>query len=110
MAVETLDSVLTSLIENAYEHGGDNVEVTITCDLAGDRKRSMQIKVSNKGRTISNVNAKKIFDPFFTTSRDKGSSGLGLSVIKALVEAHQGAIELIPSDSGAIFQVVIPFR
>ena len=110
MAMETLDSILTSLIENAYEHGGDKVEVTITCGLASGRRRSMDIQVSNKGRTISDTNAKKIFDPFFTTSRDKGSSGLGLSVIKALVEAHQGVIELIPSDSGAIFRVVLPLR
>ena len=110
MTVETLDSVLTSLIENAYQHGGDNVEVTITCDLTAHRKRSMQIQVSNKGRKISDTNVKKIFDPFFTTSRDRGSSGLGLSVIKALVEAHQGVIEHIPSDSGATFQIVLPLR
>jgi two-component system cell cycle sensor histidine kinase/response regulator CckA len=49
-----------------------------------------------------------IFEPFFTTRQSTGGSGLGLAVVKSIVEDHGGAIRLEPSTTGAHFRVLIP--
>ena len=46
----------------------------------------------HKGCGISEEDAKRIFDPFFTT-KEKGS-GLGLSIVKKIIEGHRGTIDI----------------
>jgi signal transduction histidine kinase len=60
--------------------------------------------VQDTGEGIDAENAKKIFNPFFTT-KDKGS-GLGLSIVKGIVESHQGQIS-IDSEFGRGAKVTI---
>ena len=110
IAPEWLESILNSLIDNAHKHGGDNVELTILCKQLAGPKRSMQIQVSNKGQGISDSTAKKIFDPCFTTARETGSSGLGLTIVQALVKSYGGFISLSRSKSTTTFQIVLPVR
>lgn len=57
---------------------------------------------------ISEANRARIFEPFFTTARDRGGTGMGLSIARALLHAHGGAIELVRSPSGACFRLTIP--
>jgi signal transduction histidine kinase len=48
----------------------------------------------------------RIFDPFFTT-KPKGS-GLGLPIVRKIVDAHDGRIDLSGADGGARFRVTLP--
>jgi len=105
---EWLNSIITSLIENAHQHGGEDVKVTIKVDVARNKERSLLIQVHNEGKTILPANREKIFDPFFTTTRDRSRGGFGLSIVKALVEAHKGTIDLIDAGSGTTFEIVLP--
>lgn len=52
------------------------------------------IEVCDNGDGISEENLRKIFDPFFTTKATGVGTGLGLSVVKKIVELHRGAIEI----------------
>lgn len=70
----------------------------------GPQGRGLKIIVQDTGEGITAENAKKIFNPFFTT-KDKGS-GLGLSIVKGIVESHQGQIS-IDSDFGRGAKVTI---
>ena len=79
-------------------------------DVARNRERSLAIQVHNEGSAISPVNRKRIFDPFFTTVRDRSSGGFGLSIVKALIEAHNGTIELVDAHSGTTFEIVLPLH
>ncbi len=109
MSQDIFSSILYNLLDNAALHNpeGCNVKVTIN-RVAKDKIEEIRITVSDDGRGISEANASRIFRAFFTTARDRGGSGLGLTIIKSLIEAHGGSIELLPADKGAAFLIKIP--
>ena len=57
--------------------------------------------VSNDGDPISEPNREKIFDAFFTTRRDTGGTGMGLSIVRAVMTSHGGSIRLLPSNKAS---------
>ncbi|MCC7222038.1 MAG: HAMP domain-containing histidine kinase, partial [Candidatus Contendobacter sp.] len=63
---------------------------------------------SDNGPGISAANAARVFEPFFTTARAQGGTGLGLAVVKSLVNAHRGAIELADSAAGTRVRISLP--
>lgn len=109
MEREVLESLLSNLIENARQHGGAGVRVGIDGRvLDTEEGRMFELHVRDDGPGISPGNRDKIFRPFFTTTRESGGSGLGLSIVQALLHAHGGSIVLEPGDRGAWFRVRMP--
>jgi signal transduction histidine kinase len=109
MSADTLAEILGNLVENARVHGGDGVTVDVVARL--DREANpprVAISVEDDGPGVSEANADKIFTPFFTTARERGGSGLGLSIVRSLLAAHGGTIRLERSARGARFVVRIP--
>jgi PAS domain S-box-containing protein len=60
------------------------------------------VEVEDQGAGISEANLPKIFDPFFTTKAPSGGSGLGLSVVKKIVDMHGGAIHIRNAPQGGV--------
>ncbi|HEY0916216.1 MAG TPA: HAMP domain-containing sensor histidine kinase [Solimonas sp.] len=110
MAAETLDSILGNLLDNARHHGGPGVSVRLDWALDGGTPPCAIITVADDGQGISAANAERIFEPFFTTRRQSGNTGLGLAIIRSLLTAHGGGIELAPAERGACFRVRVPLR
>jgi signal transduction histidine kinase len=110
MAEDTLQEIVSSLLDNARQHGGVGVRVRISTRVdRGRRPGCVELVVSDDGAGISEANASRIFTPFFTTARDRGGSGLGLTIVRSLLEAHGGTIELERgTDSGATFKLRLP--
>jgi signal transduction histidine kinase len=105
---EVLLSILTNLLDNAFFHNRGKCSVAVRVSAAGsDWPDTIEILVSDDGRGISQENTERIFRPFFTTARDQGGSGLGLTIVRALLEAHGGSIELLTAAKGASFLVRI---
>ncbi|HEX5674457.1 MAG TPA: HAMP domain-containing sensor histidine kinase, partial [Azonexus sp.] len=103
---DTLDSVLSNLLDNARQHGGREVQVGI--DAQPD-EGSVVLTVRDNGPGISDANAARVFEPFFTTARSQGGTGLGLAVVRALVRAHGGDVWLGNSGGrGSTFHVRLP--
>jgi signal transduction histidine kinase len=101
MAPETLDSILSNLLENARQHGAGRVDIAVA-HTADD---ALEFTLHDDGPGISEGNADKIFESFFTTNRTDGGTGLGLSIVRSLMRAHGGDIELVDSDEGARFRL-----
>jgi signal transduction histidine kinase len=99
---ETLETVVSNLLDNAVQHGGRPLHVTLVLEAIGER---VVLRVRDDGPGISAGNAARIFQPFFTTSRERGGTGLGLNIVKTLVEARGGSIAHEPSDRGACFRI-----
>ena len=105
IADETLDSVLTSLVENSGQHGASRVSLFAH---AVGRPPAIAIRVRDDGPGISSANAAKVFEPFFTTARESGGTGLGLAVVRAILSAHEATIRSVPCDFGADIELVLP--
>ncbi len=105
MDQEILESILVNIIENALQHGGPKTRVKVIAQT--NETDRFEWLISDTGQGISKDNATKIFRPFFTTARHQGGTGLGLSIIKSLLTAHNGTIELLPTEHGATFRVII---
>lgn len=99
---ELLFSALDNLINNAAA-----VEDSVRIHIAAHQRDAgnVQILFSDDGPGIPEDATDSIFEPFFTTSPT--GSGLGLAVVKTIVEAHGGSIQLVPS-SGACFLIQLP--
>ena len=104
LAPETLESVLCNLLDNAREHGGPQVVTTVTT-----RREDgwTSITVSDDGPGIEPERREKVFEPFHTTAKTRGGTGLGLAIVRTLVTAHGGRLELLESERGAAFRIVI---
>ncbi len=98
----SFDIVLSNLLENARQHGGAGVSVTLSGHVVDGEAI---VDVADGGIGVSSGNVRRIFDRFFTTARDSGGTGLGLAIARQRVKAFGGDLALRPTDSGALFQV-----
>ena len=105
MTEDVLESILSNVLDNARQHGGDVVRVAVI-GLAPDP--AVLIEISDNGPGISAANTARVFEPFFTTARQQGGAGLGLAVVKSLVIAHGGSIELGESSAGVRLRIRLP--
>lgn len=98
-------SVFENLIKNAVESGSSpNVEVVIN---KGNKARTVEIEIKDRGDGLPDNIKDKIFDPFFTTKTT--GSGIGLSITRQFVIARGGSLNLYPREGGGtVAQVILP--
>lgn len=102
IAPEVLEMALYNLLENSLQHHAERVEIS-----AVQHGNMLELRFHDDGSGISAANQDKIFTPFFTTRRSAGGTGLGLAITVSLLKAYQGAIELLPSEHGALFRLTL---
>jgi signal transduction histidine kinase len=99
----SLEAIASALIDNSRQAGASRVSFTADQGVA-----AVRIKVADNGPGIAEADRTRIFEPFFTTRRVSGGSGLGLPIIKSLIEAAGGSLALAQSDTGAVFVLELP--
>ncbi|WP_341368587.1 ATP-binding protein [Yoonia sp. BS5-3] len=92
---QVMQIVLGHLIDNAMTHGAREVTLEVRGDV---------LLVSDDGPGVSSGNRERIFEPFFTTNRDAGGTGMGLPIVRQMLEAHGAAITLAEGP-GAVFEI-----
>jgi signal transduction histidine kinase len=103
IAGDALAIVLGNLLENAAQHGAAQVRVTAAAEGG-----AVVLTVADDGRGVSAANRERIFEHFFTTRREQGGTGLGLGIVRALLAAHGGTIELAEAAApGAAFRLTL---
>lgn len=98
-----------NLIENAVKYNTENgkVDISISKTSCG-----CKISIADTGIGIPDDMKSLVFEPFFRTdksrSRKAGGSGLGLSIVKSIIEKHEGKISLSDDPSGgSIFEITL---
>jgi signal transduction histidine kinase len=103
---DRLEQALQNLAANALRHTPDGGEIT----LASERTpQAVRLVVRDTGPGIAPEHLPLIFDRFYKAdaARATGGSGLGLSIVKAIVERHGGTIAA-RNDNGAVFEITLP--
>jgi signal transduction histidine kinase len=100
---DALEAVLTTLIENARQAGARQLSINVSTGT-----NNIRLDLVDDGPGVPPADHERIFDPFFTSKREQGGTGLGLSIARSLLQAYRGSLELIPSERGAHFRIIIP--
>ena len=102
--------ILTNLVLNSLQHAFDPGQAgRIGIALAQEQGR-LRFSYSDDGKGIAPEHLGKIFEPFYTTYRQKGGSGLGLSIVYNLVSRTLGGNILVASElgQGTTFNINVP--
>lgn len=106
----SFQSVITNVIENAFKYSAQHVEVLVRVFTEAGMA---VIEIADKGIGIKDEDKEKVFEKFYRVgdeeTRNSKGTGLGLYIVKFLVEQHQGKITLknnVPK--GSIFEIRIP--
>ena len=93
---EKIQQVLTNLVVNAIKYGRQNGYVEVGFDILTNGK--VIVRVKDNGEGIEKQHIPRLFERFFRVdksgARTEGGSGLGLSIVKHIIEAHNGKIHV----------------
>jgi len=104
-----IQQVVLNLTRNAIEamEGLEQADGVITVGVRGNGHREVAVSVADRGPGIAPGDAERIFDPFYSTKA--GGLGVGLSLCRAIVEAHGGHLSFNPNTGGgSVFEFTLP--
>lgn len=106
-----LRRVITNLLTNARTHTPAGTAVVVSLQQVGDEVRFV---VANDGPAIPAETLPTLFDRFTrgeaSRSREYGTSGLGLAIVQAVIDAHGGTIRVVSDAARTAFTVTLPVR
>jgi len=100
-----LNQVWSNLIDNALDAVSERGQVQLT---ARSENGSVVVRVIDDGPGVPADLQERIFEPFFTTKEVGKGTGLGLDIVRRLVQRHNGVIELDSKPGRSEFRVVLP--
>lgn len=103
---EALTKVLSNLLTNANKYTQSMIEVHFQ---EHPERQTFSIEVKDNGKGMNEEELKKIFKPFYQASENKPGTGIGLSIVKGIVEAHHGQVNVTSQPGkGSSFIITLP--
>ena len=102
---DELNQVWTNLIHNSLQAMDNKGTLTINVEQSD---ASIKVSIQDTGKGIAPENRAKIFDAFFTTKSAGEGSGLGLHIIKKIIDKHSGTINVESQPGCTVFSVLLP--
>jgi signal transduction histidine kinase len=103
---QALHQVLANLVDNAVQHGAPG---SVPLVAAGQDERGVWVTVSNEGRVLDLDEAERMFEPFTQqdsgATRDREGIGVGLYVVRRLVDVHGGSLDVRSADGWVTVEV-----
>ena len=105
-----LVSALTNLIENAHKFSGDSRRIAVR---ASGNTSTVRLTVIDQGIGMTRLDARRVFDRFYQAdmrlARESSGVGLGLSIVKGIVEGHGGKVSVESEPGkGSTFEMSLP--
>lgn len=109
---DKMEKILYNLLSNAFKFTSENGNVTIyLSSIKKNNEKFAKIKISDNGRGIPEEHLSMIFNRYYKVNRLTSGSGIGLELAKALVELHNGLIEVESTEGeGSSFIIIIPYK
>lgn len=108
MARDLVVQMLLNLLVNASDAMGGTGEIVVRL-REGDDPRYVELCISDTGPGIPEAVRDRIFEPFFSTKPKGHGTGIGLFLVKYIVNQHQGTISVeSPPSGGATFRILLP--
>lgn len=105
---DKVDQVLGNLLENAVRHGEGRVTIEVAPALLTARREGTAVTVSDEGPGIPEESMTRVFTRFWRGSK-RGGTGLGLYIVKGIIDAHGGTITVgRAARGGALFRFTLP--
>ncbi|MFF8693205.1 ATP-binding protein [Streptomyces sp. NPDC015144] len=105
---DKVDQVLGNLLENAVRHGEGTVTIDVEPAPAKSDEKGTAVTVTDEGSGIPEESMGRVFTRFWRGSK-RGGTGLGLYIVKGIVEAHGGTITVGRGPGGgAEFRFILP--
>ena len=110
---DRIEQVLVNLLDNAIKYSPEGGRITVAIDEEGPAPEVVSVAVGDQGVGIPAEDLPRVFERFYRVdrarARDGGGSGLGLSIAKAIVEAHGGEINLTSEEGlGSTVRFTLP--
>jgi signal transduction histidine kinase len=104
---DELNQVWTNLIHNAIQamDNQGHIDIAVT-----EQDEQILVQITDSGKGIPDEIKPRIFEPFFTTKPAGEGSGLGLDIVKKIIDKHHGKIEVESQPGKTIFSVFLPFQ
>lgn len=94
---------LYNLLMNAVEHNPKGTTITISLEAVAD---GLHIQISDNGVGMDPITCDHVFDKYFSNTQQKQGKGLGLFVVKKIIEAHGGTVSVTSKlETGTTFHI-----
>ena len=105
---EAITKVVSNLLTNARKYTRDHVR--LSCHVMPD-DNSFAIEVEDNGVGVKPEDKERIFNAFYQSADNKPGTGIGLSIVKNIVDQHHGKVSVssLPGH-GSTFTVILPVR
>ena len=105
-----LEQIVANLLDNAISFSPSNSKISVICDI---KKNNAQLIIEDEGPGFNEKNIDKVFNRFYSNRPEKFGehSGLGLNIVKNIIELHGGSIIVSNKTSnkkGARIEVLLP--
>lgn len=109
---KSIKNMMEALMDNAVKYSNENSTIVVKLFVKGTKR---VIEIFNEGQGVSENQKDKLFEKFYrvddSRARETGGYGIGLSIVKSIVDMHKGKIET-ESDPGKsiVFRIILPVR
>jgi len=108
---QVFSNLLLNSIDAMPKGGRLHARISHGCERSGRHRRGLRVTIADNGSGIPADKLSRVLDPFFTTKGDKGN-GLGLSLVREVVQKHRGVLRVRssvkPGRSGSVFTIFLP--
>ena len=105
---KALTQLVTILLDNALKYSDDGGHIDLSLSHSG---KTVRLAVENSSETVDTAQLPQLFDRFYRGDRSRSSQaggyGLGLSIAKAIVQAHKGKITVSKNKDRIYFTVIL---
>lgn len=102
---DVIEKIVTNLLSNAFKYTAEKQPVYFSGTVENDQ---LHLRISNSGNNLTKEDLPKLFERFYQKNENYNSSGIGLALVKELVELYNGSIETALEGQTLRFLVKLP--